>query len=78
MKCCVKLHDIWRGEIKATYLQAVPAANPSSRPIAAGDNRMTYVTVDALVKLETFDKGRLYQIPPHLVRMVDEWEDDDE
>lgn len=74
LKCFVRLNKTWRSPIEATLISFVPSAEPvRQRPIVGGV--LDTITTDAIVKLETFDKDKLYQVPLECVEVVDEWDD---
>lgn len=78
LKCYVKLSESWVSPIPATIIAFVPLAGRHSpkasiRPISGSELTITY-SVDALVKLESFEIGKIYQLPMQFVTVVDEWE----
>lgn len=72
LKCYVRLNKTWRSPIEATLIAFVPSAERQRR-IAGGV--LDTITTDAIVKLETFDKDKLYQVPLECTEVVDEWDD---
>ncbi len=77
MKCYVRLNNTWRSNIKATLICFVPRLSIlEHKPLAGSDLTITS-TVDGLVILETFSKGTPYQLPLHLIEIVESWYEDD-
>jgi hypothetical protein len=76
-KCLVRLNDGWQTDIEAELLCFVPAATSGRvfHPIR-GEAVIIYYTQDALVKLLSFDSGRIYQLPLNLVRIVEQFDED--
>lgn len=72
LKCYVELNEMWRTPIEATLIAFVPSAKRNRLVPGA---TLDTITTDAIVKLETFDKDKLYQIPLEYVEIVDEWDD---
>lgn len=67
MKCMVRLNNDWRTPIEATLIAFVPSEK-RVRPISGG--KLDTITTDCIVRLETFDKGNLYQVPLECVTCV--------
>jgi len=72
LKCYVKLNNNWRTEIEAILIGFVPSPT-RIRPIVGGE--LDTISTDCIVKLLTFDKDRLYQIPLELTRVVEQWDE---
>lgn len=64
LKCFVKLSPDGRSIIPATLITFV------SSPKTYNNTTST----DGIVKLETFDKGKLYQLPLDHITIVDSWD----
>ena len=69
----VRLNESWRTRIKATLVAFVPS--PERQRMAVGNTKLDKISTDAIVKLESFDKGKFYQIPLELVEEWEEWMD---
>lgn len=78
LKCYVRLNHEWRSELEAVLLSFVPAVELHQRKTSYGTDQTGCghlpMNTDCIVKLETFDKGRVYQVPLECVRIVDEYE----
>lgn len=74
LKCYVRLNRKWRSPLEAYLLAFVPAADtmPFTRTVADNQNLDT-ISTDCIVRLCTFDKDKLYQVPLDCVEVVDEW-----
>lgn len=73
-KCYCKLPG-GRVELEAILIgMAQRASLPLAHNPLAGQSMEVIYTVDALVELQTFDKGRIYQLPFNLIRVVDQWD----
>lgn len=71
-KCMVALRDGGRMIVEAYFLQAVPKLPEEGvKKYDSRDKRE--FSVDALVELNTFDCGSVYQIPFNRVKLVEEW-----
>lgn len=71
IKCIVKLNFDWTSWIPARLVKFVPTAyGLRQRNIAGG--KLDSITTDAIVILESFDKGGVYQVPIERVRVEDE------
>lgn len=74
LKCFVRLNKTWRSPLEAILISFVPSAEAvRQRPIAGG--ALDTISTDAVVRLQTFDKDKLYQVPLECVEVVDEWDD---
>lgn len=74
LKCFVKINKTWRTPIEAILIAFVPSAEETRRrPIAGGV--LDTISTDAIVRLQTFNKDALYQVPLECVEVVDEWDD---
>lgn len=72
-KCMVALREGGPMIVEAYFIQAVPKLSENGISRAINKDTMDF-TVDALVELNTFDKGAFYQVPFNRIKMVDEWE----
>jgi len=71
LKCYVRLNKNWRSRIEAVLIAFVPAAEPTQRSMVGGV--LDTISTDAIVRLMSFDKDKLYQIPLECVEVVDDW-----
>lgn len=78
LKCYVRLNHEWRSELEAVLISFVPAVEVHQRKTQYNTESTSCgplpVNTDCIVKLETFDKDRLYQVPLECVRIVDKYE----
>lgn len=72
LKCYVRLNNKWRSPIEAILIAFVPSAE-RQRPIVGGV--LDTISTDAIVRLVTFDKDKLYQVPLECTEVVDDWDD---
>lgn len=74
-KCMVSIfNQPMRKNIPAFFLGLAPRLSETQVHIISGDSTKRMATVDALVLLESFDKGAIYQLPLDMVRLCDEWD----
>jgi hypothetical protein len=71
LKCVVRLNKDWRSPIEATLIAFVPAAAGVTTRTILGKSELDTISTDAIVRLDTFDKDKLYQIPLECVMMGD-------
>jgi hypothetical protein len=76
LKCMVKPMPNWSSAnmIEGIVLQFVPSNNIYCHKIAGKQPQDLHsINMDALVVLQTFDKGAVYQIPLTHLEIVNEW-----
>lgn len=78
LKCYARLNHEWRSELEAVLIGFVPTAEVHQRK-SWYNREQTFcgplpVSTDCIVKLETFDADKLYQVPLECVRIVDKYE----
>lgn len=73
-KCMVKRLPQSRYEYEAILIQLVPRLNNEfSFTHCHGDDATINCSVDAIVVLQTFEKGAMLQLPLNQVKLVEEW-----
>jgi hypothetical protein len=73
LKCYIKLSPNGASNIPGLLIAFVPS--PRIRNRTCGTNTLDTISTDGIVKLESFDKGKLYQIPLDQITIVDNWEE---
>lgn len=79
LKCMCRPVPSWSSVrmIPGYIIGFAPRLDVYKQQFIAGSNEKLEYTVDALVKLNTFDVGKIYQLRMDLVTIVDKyWEDD--
>ena len=74
IKCYVRLNKDWRSQIAAMLLEFVPSSKGIHDRTDFSGNTYDTISTDGIVRLMTFDKGGLYQIPLDCITVVDEWD----
>lgn len=70
MKCKIKINRDCQCTINAILIAFVPSGKEFTRTIGK-DGELDKITTDCIVKLESFDKGKLYQIPLDCVEITE-------